>query len=125
MCQAGAPGGAFVASADGTGTVSAQWQGSPDTVSYHVELLRDGVVLVDVVDILAPTTTFEARGLPPGNYRLFVSSVDRAGFEGLPSSPVALTINAPAAARPPAPAEQTRAGTATPWPGDRQAPPAR
>lgn len=94
--SAGAPGGAFVASADGTGTVSAQWQGSPDIVSYHVELMRDDVMLVDVVDILAPTTTFEARGLPPGNYRLFVSSVDRAGFEGLPSSPVALTISAPA-----------------------------
>jgi hypothetical protein len=94
------PDGVFIVGPDGAGTVAVRWAPHPAAVAWHLELLRDDDLIADVVDIAAPVTSFTAQGLSPGRYRLRISTVDAAGFEGMPSEPVALAVMSSSPAAP-------------------------
>ena len=86
----------YAAIGDRGATITGAWDEVPGAARYHVEILRIEAVpsVVASTDVTADVRRFDLRGLPPGRYRLVVSTIDAEGLEGTPSAPLELTVEA-------------------------------
>ncbi|MEZ4526226.1 MAG: FecR domain-containing protein [Desulfobacterales bacterium] len=70
-----------------------QFTGSEEAAAFHAQLAKEADMLDAVSEaVTAPGEKFEVNGIPDGTYYLRFSAVDKYGLEGIPSEPIAITI---------------------------------
>jgi hypothetical protein len=88
---------AQVSSGAGGGQVSLQWTAGADATSYQVEVVQPALAPIDTNN---PTPGFIAAGVPNGQYRLQVRSVNPLGASA-PSNVVDVNVGSSAPCAPP------------------------
>lgn len=101
-------------------TVRVDWQEANSTLRYRVVVMDAAGVEQNVVLTQPRQTSLELTAMPPGRYQLAISSIDAAGFEGVPAvldvHVVAVAMTTPASGAPAVPAPVAPASAAAPAP---------
>ncbi|MEM9189259.1 MAG: FecR domain-containing protein [Myxococcota bacterium] len=87
-----APPERFVGVEGAGATVRGEWSAVPDATRYRVFVRTEGDELVAAATVPANVTRFEVHGLPAGQYRARLSTIDNDFFESRLSPPHAFSV---------------------------------